>query len=234
MAKSKPSSVVGGGFFLRVIIFANGELNHQTFDIRNDDTLIAVDGGASHCLRLDLKPDIVLGDFDSLPDEEQARLAFAGSELIRYPVRKDKIDLELGLILAIERGATEVLVYAALGARWDMTVANLLLLMHPKLQGPDIRFMDGLQEICIIRAGEQITLNGHPGDTVSLIPLQGDALGISTTGLEYPLFRGTLQFGETKGVSNLLIRTLGSVSLEKGCLLCVLIHQDSSFSEKDK
>ncbi len=218
---------------MRAILFANGELNHQFIDIHNDDTLIAVDGGALHCLRLDLKPDIVLGDFDSLPDKDQERLALAGSELIRYPTRKDKIDLELGLVLAIERGATEILVYAALGARWDMTVANLLLLMHPKLQSADICFMDGLQEIRIIRAGDQITLNGQPGDTVSLIPLQGDALGISTTGLEYPLIRGTLHFGATKGVSNLLVGALGSVSLEMGCLLCVLIHQDSNISDKD-
>ncbi len=210
---------------MRIIIFANGDLNHPPNEIRHDDTLIAVDGGAWHCLNLDLKPDIVLGDFDSLPEQEQVRLAVAGSELIRYPIRKDKIDLELGLTLAIERGATEVLVYAALGARWDMTIANLLLLMHPKFLGVDIRFMDGSQEIRIIRSGEKISLNGQPGDTVSLIPLQGDAHGITTTGLEYPLDRGTLHFGATKGVSNLLIDVHGSVILEEGCLLCVLIKQ---------
>ncbi len=210
---------------MRVIIFANGELNHPPDEIRDDDTLIAVDGGAWHCLNLDLKPNIVLGDFDSLPEQEQERLAVAGSELIRYPIRKDKIDLELGLTLAIERGATEVLVYAALGARWDMTIANLLLLMHPKFLGVDIRFMDGSQEIRIIRSGEKISLNGQPGDTVSLIPLQGDAHGITTTGLEYPLDRGTLHFGATKGVSNLLNDVHGSVIFEEGYLLCVLIQQ---------
>jgi thiamine pyrophosphokinase len=211
---------------LRAIIFANGELNHLPIDIRSDDCLIAVDGGAWHCLRLGLTPDIVLGDFDSFPEQERADLAFSGSEVISYPKRKDEIDLELALILAIERGAAEVLIYAALGARWDMTMANILLLAHPKLGGADIRIMDGPQEIRLIRAGEQVTLKGQPGDTVSLIPMQRDAHGITTTGLEYPINRGTLRFGKTQGVSNLLVETQGSVTLEDGSLLCVLIHQN--------
>jgi thiamine pyrophosphokinase len=84
--------------------------------------------------------------------------------------------------------------------------------------------MDGPQVIRLIRAGEKIMLRGNQGDTVSLIPLGGDAHGITTTGLEYPLARGTLHFGATKGVSNLLIDVHGSVILEEGCLLCVLIQ----------
>jgi len=217
---------------LRAIIFANGELNHLPDDICTDDCLIAVDGGAWHCIRLGLTPDIVLGDFDSLPERERAQLAFSGSEVIRFPTRKDEIDLELALLLAIERGAAEVLIYAALGARWDMTIANLLLLTHPKLRSADIRIMDGPQVIRLIRAGEQLTLTGQPGDTVSLIPLQGDAHGITTTGLAYPLKSGTLRFGETQGVSNLLIDAQGTVTLEDGSLLCVLIHKTKSLNDK--
>ncbi len=212
---------------MRAIILANGDFNQQSVDIKSDDILIAVDGGASHCLMLDLIPDIVLGDFDSIPDQDQARLAQSEIEFIRYPKRKDEIDLELGLILAIERGATEVHVYAALGSRWDMTVANLMLIMHPKMQRAKICFFDGLQEIRTIRAGQTESLIGEPGDTISLIPLQGDAQGISTSGLAYPLVREALLFGATKGVSNVLIGTKGSISLEKGFLLCVIIHQAS-------
>jgi len=218
---------------LRAIVFANGELNHLPDDIRVDDYLIAVDGGAAHCLRLGLTPDVVLGDFDSLSEGARAQLPILGSEVIAFPVRKDEIDLELGLLHAMERGASQVLIYAALGARWDMTIANLLLLTHPKLSGVDIRIMDGPQVIRLMRSGEQIILKGQPGDTVSLIPLQGDAHGITTSGLEYPLKSGTLRFGETKGVSNLLVDVQGSVSLEDGCLLCVLIHQLESVSKRN-
>ena len=75
-----------------------------------------------------------------------------------------------------------------------------------------------------MRAGGSAEVRGRSGDTVSLIPLVGDALGVRTTGLEYPLSGETLVFGATRGVSNLLLGETALVSLESGLLLCVVIH----------
>jgi thiamine pyrophosphokinase len=220
------------GVFLRAVIIANGELNNR-LSLEPGDLLIAADGGARHCLRLGLTPDLVIGDFDSLDEAELASLAQAGAEIVRYPVRKDTTDLELALLAARERGATQVLLLAALGARWDQTIANLLLPLSAGLASLPVRLLDGNQEISILRAAAQdtppaeIEIAGQAGDTVSLIPLGGDAIGVATHGLEYPLYGETLYFGSTRGVSNLLLAGTARVALQAGILLVVIIHASS-------
>ncbi len=84
-------------------------------------------------------------------------------------------------------GADEILILGALGTRWDQTLANVMLpAAFPDL---NIRLVDGNQEFFYLRAGETITITGRPGDTLSLIPLGGEAQGITTDKLEYPLAR---------------------------------------------
>jgi len=88
-----------------------------------------------------------------------------------------------------------------------------------------IRLVDGPQEVMLLRAGAELRLRGRPGDTVSLIPLGGDAREIITQGLEYSLRGETLYFGATRGLSNVLLGEEGHVQLGHGLLLCVVIHQ---------
>jgi thiamine pyrophosphokinase len=209
--------------FLRLIIIANGEM-HAAPVVQPGDTLIAADGGARHCQRLGLIPNLLIGDFDSLDEAEVSRLQAAGTTIIRHPQRKDATDLELALSYALQAGYKEALVYGALGARWDQTLANLLLPASEALQGLRIVLVDGDQEIRLLRPGHTYRLSGQEGDLVSLIPIHGDVHGIQTQGLEYPLLRETLFFGSTRGVSNLLRAQVAQVSLEAGLLLCVLIH----------
>jgi len=208
----------------RTVIFANGEftdLNAARAALRPDDFLIAADGGASHCRALGLIPQVVIGDFDSLTAEELKALAADGVRLIQHPARKDQTDLELALAYAIEHGADDILILGALGGRWDQTLANLLLLAHPSLNEARLRVLDGAQHIYLIQ--DQTTIEGQPGDTVSLIPLRGDAQGVTTNGLEYPLTNDTLPFGSTLGVSNVLTGNRATVKVREGLVICVVI-----------
>ncbi|MBC8497221.1 MAG: thiamine diphosphokinase [Chloroflexi bacterium] len=211
---------------MRVIIFANGELQHpqSVLEIIQDgDVLIAADGGARHCLSLGLFPKLVIGDFDSLSEAELRELEEAGAEILRHPTDKDETDLELALLKAREYKPKEIIILGALGARWDMTLANLLLLAHRELGSQKIRIIDGYQELSLLRNGESMEIHGHAGDTVSLIPILGDARGISTQGLVYPLKNGTLHVGASRGVSNVMKNQYARVELEEGLLLVVLI-----------
>ncbi len=215
---------------MRAIIFANGLLNDADAvraALAPDDVLIAADGGARHCRALGLTPAVVIGDFDSLDGADLARLEAAGVRVIRHPARKDFTDLELALQHAAALGAEEVLIFAALGARWDQTLANLLLPAAPGFERVRIRLIDGPQEMMLLRGGGSLELTGAPGDTVSLIPLGGDAHGVTTHGLEYPLSAGDLQFGATRGVSNVLLGEKAAVQVKDGLLLCILIHQQA-------
>ena len=211
----------------RAVIFANGLLGNLEAarqSVRPGDLLIAANGGARHCVSLGLTPDHVVGDFDSLAGSELDELRQKGVSVHQHPARKDYTDLELALRLARDLGADEMLVLGGLGARWDQTLANLLLPAAEALAGVHIRLLDGSQEVFLLRGGESAAITGSPGDTVSLIPLGGDALGVTTAGLEYPLNGESLAFGATRGVSNLLLGETAKVHLQGGLLLCVVIH----------
>ena len=225
---------------MRAVIFANGRLN-QGDDIvtalRPDDLLIAADGGAHHCLALGLPPKIVIGDLDSLAEDDLARLKGNRATILQYPRHKDFTDLELALRYALEQRVSEILILGALGDRWDQTIANLLLpailLSMPQASPPEphsgvrISIVDGEQEIFFLRSGEKLAIRGQPGDTVSLIPLAGNAHGVTTHNLEYPLDGADLHFGSTLGVSNVLLTESGSVSMSEGLMLCIVIHESS-------
>lgn len=215
----------------RAVIFANGLLNDPESArqaILEGDLLIAADGGARHCLNLGLTPKILIGDFDSLSENELASLQAAGSEIIRHPAKKDYTDLELALQHASSLDLTEILVMGALGARWDQTIANILLPVTDDLKDIRIRIIDGSQEVTLLRDIDQLTFHGHAGDIVSLIPIGGDAFGVTTRGLEYPLDDETLYFGATRGISNVLLNKAATIQLRDGLLLCILIHLESN------
>jgi thiamine pyrophosphokinase len=215
---------------LRAVIIAGGAMPHPEQDrahVRPDDVILAADGGARHCGALGLRPAAVVGDFDSLAPSDLEALQAAGAELLRHPARKDATDLELAVRLALERGASEILLLGALGERWDQSIANLLLAGAPGLEGVDLVIRDGPQEIRVLRAGGSLELSGRPGDVVSLIPIAGDARGVTTEGLEYPLSDGRLPFGSTLGISNSLARSSARVSLGQGLLLCTVFHSSA-------
>lgn len=211
----------------RAIIFANGELPEAAVArrlIQPDDLLIAADGGARHCRALGLTPHLVIGDFDSLDADELNGLEQTGAALRRHPREKDETDLELALLEAAARGATFVIVLGAFGGRLDMTLANLLLLLHPKLAGVHIELRHGPQTAWLIRPPGGV-ISGAPGDTVSLLPLDGDVFGIVTHGLRYPLCGETLVSGPARGVSNTLTEPQARLTLTAGRLLVIHFAQ---------
>jgi thiamine pyrophosphokinase len=186
------------------------------------DLVIAADGGARMCEPLRTRPDVLIGDLDSLTPAEVARWEDAGVTVLRYPVDKDQTDLELALHLAVERGAQRITVLGALGGRWDQSMANLLLLAHPRWRDLDVVLVDGHQRAFLVhRRG---VVEGDPGDTVSLIAVASDARGVTTTGLAYPLTEGVIPFGSALGVSNRLTAPRAEIAVRQGLLLVVHIR----------
>ncbi len=110
--------------------------------------------------------------------------------------------------LAIERGATSITLLGALGGdRFDHTIANVLLLAG--FDKVPIQIIDGPSTCWLLRGPGHSTIEGQVGDLLSLLPLTGDATGIRTRGLYYPLNGETLRFGKPRGVSNVLTGETG-------------------------
>jgi thiamine pyrophosphokinase len=207
---------------MRVLVFANGEMaDSESVQrcVEEADLILCADGGTGHALALGLRPDVVIGDLDSLGDGQRDRLQRAGTRFISHPRSKDETDLELALLYAAEQGATRVTVLGARGGRIDHELGNVLLLAHPRLRKIDVRLQCGLQEGRLI--SDEAVFAGAPGDLLSLLPIGGDASGVTTSGLEYPLRNETLYFGPARGMSNVFALDAPTVRVRSGLLLAV-------------
>jgi thiamine pyrophosphokinase len=209
------------------IIFANGNFSSVANSINSNHIVIAADGGARHCWDLGINPQFVIGDFDSLSEEELIFLKSNGAELIKYSIKKDETDLELAINFAINLGCKDISVYGALGGRWDMTFANVLLLASPIYNGINFKIFGTKTTGYILRSGETQKLKSKPGTIVSIIPLGGSATGITYNGLKWPLENATLPFGTPKGVSNQTIQNVSEIYLETGIILILVIDSDA-------
>ncbi|MEI6778862.1 MAG: thiamine diphosphokinase [Chloroflexales bacterium] len=183
------------------------------------DLVIAADGGGNALYAAKIAPHLVVGDLDSLDPVAERAFQSAGIELRRFPAEKDETDLELALLLAVERGADQIDILGALGGRWDQGLANVAMLALPELAGLRVRLLDLEQEAFLVRTAAEIP--GAAGDNVSLLPLGGAAHGITTRGLHYPLVHATLHFERSRGVSNVITQPPAHVFVSEGLLLVI-------------
>lgn len=208
---------------LHAVVVGNGDFQpteRAQSAVRSAELVIAADGGARHCRALDRVPDVVVGDLDSLEKADLESLRAGGSEIVNHSTAKDETDLELALLLAVERGSEEITMLGITGGRLDMTVANVLLLTHPGLRSTTVELWVGEQTAWLLSPpGGQ--LRGERGDSVSLIPLGAAVKGITTRDLRFSLSAETLEVGPARGVSNLVTGPGPGVVFDEGQLLIV-------------
>jgi len=182
--------------------------------------VIAADEGLEHAVALGLDVSVAVGDFDSVSPETLAAAEAAGTRVERHPADKDATGLELALDAALALGASRVLVIAGDGAgRLDHLLAALLLLASPRYAGLDVDAIVGTAWIHVVRSSRE--LRGEPGDLVTLVAVNGPALGVSTEGLAYPLRGETLEPGSTRGVSNVFASDMALITIAGGVLLAI-------------
>ncbi len=208
-----------------VIILANGEaldgpMVRHAIDAADRAYVIAADGGARLAPLFNLPIHALIGDMDSLTPSEVDTIAAAGATVLRFPAEKAETDLELALYHAVEYGASWIRVIGATGGRIDQTLANMYLLALPRLEGIDVRFVAGKQDIRLLRAGEY-EFAGAKGDTLSLLPLTPSVDHIFTENLYYPLRGESLVLGPARGVSNVFTAAKAYVWVGAGLLLAV-------------
>ncbi|HET6660645.1 MAG TPA: thiamine diphosphokinase [Rubrobacter sp.] len=210
---------------MRAAIFLNGPPDSAGLLRRvagRADLVIAADGGARYALETGVVPDLVVGDMDSLGEELAREVERRGASLERHPVRKDKMDGQLAVLAARERGATVADLLCAVGGRPAALFAVPHILLAAERIGLRSTVVADRGRMFVVEAGYRM-VEGVQEDSISIFPLSGPAAGVTLEGMEYPLENASLEPGDTLGFHNELIGTEARVSVGEGAIL--VIHE---------
>jgi thiamine pyrophosphokinase len=208
---------------VRAAIFLNGSPDSSDLLRRVAglaDLIVAADGGARYALEAGVVPDLVVGDMDSLGEDLALEVERLGATLERHAVRKDKMDGQLAVLAARERGATAANLLCAVGGTLGALFAVPQILLAAERIGLRSTVVADRGRIFVIEAGAR-SVQGDPQDSVSIFPLSGPATGVTLESMEYPLENASLEPGDTLGFHNELIGREATVSVGKGAVLVV-------------
>ena len=202
----------------KCIIFCAAEFDRLAAPIEKEDYILAADGGLRHLVKLGMKPNGIIGDFDSLGYVPE------GAEV--FPVEKDDTDAMLAAKKGLELGFSEFYFYGSLdGPRLDHTVANFQTLQYLADHGAVGYLIGNDYMVTVVKDGSVTFPAGRTG-TVSVFCLGADAEGVSIKGLYYELEKGKLTAGFPLGVSNHFTEKEAVISVEQGSLLILWDRQN--------
>jgi thiamine pyrophosphokinase len=204
------------------VIVCNGNISDYKYYnkyLEKADFVICVDGGAKHIRKFGIKPDLLLGDFDSICKEDFNFFRDEGVEIAQFPREKDMTDTELAVELAITRGFASIIIIGGLGTRMDHSMANIFILRKILNMGAYGLIADEYNEIIIIK--EKIQIHREKDIKVTLLPITDRVEGVTTKGLYYPLKDATLEMGSSLGVSNEFDCETAEVTIKSGLLIVI-------------
>jgi thiamine pyrophosphokinase len=176
--------------------------------------LIAVDGGINHCHQLQLRPDFLVGDFDSADPEILKKYSQVPQKVL--PRDKDQTDLEVAVEMAFHAQIEVISIFGALQGRTDHALSNLILIS----QYPGKLFLESAEEQLFFIA-RQASFETTPGQQISLLPMNGPVKGVVTQGLKWEIQGKTLD-KHFISISNEASGYQVSVSIQEGDLLCCI------------
>ena len=195
----------------RCTIFCAGEFDEPVSEIKKEELVIAADGGYQHLHQLQIVPNVILGDFDSLgyvPEGAQV-----------FPVEKDDTDSMLAIRHGLAAGCSQFVLYGALdGPRHDHTIANYQSLCYLANHGA-IGYLVGKDVIVTAIKNSSIVFPAGTAGIFSAFCMGATAKGVTLKGFKYSLADGTLDSFFPLGVSNHFTGAEATVTVKDGCLL---------------
>jgi len=195
----------------KILLVLNGSFNKNFLvqTAKNYSFILAADGGANKCLKAGIKPNIVVGDLDSITPKNKALL----KGRLKQIARQDNSDFEKALDYLKTIKPKQVDIALSWGGRLDFGLSNFLTASN-YLKYFDIRFLFPKAVVYLLSSSAKI--KAAKGARVSLIPLE-EIQNIRTKNLVYSLENEKLPLGQ-RGLSNIAKGNF-SVNFKHGKLL---------------
>lgn len=197
----------------KAVIISAGTV--EKIDVNENDFVIAADGGYDRAKTNGISVNLSVGDMDSARNEPESDI-----ECIILKPDKDFTDTEFALREALLRGYKKIDIYGATGTRLDHTLANIFMLKRFAADDNEIRIID--KNNMVIAINREYTLSGMQGKTVSFIPADSVASGVTLKGFLFPLNDSDIELGTTLTVSNVVTESEATVKVEKGTLIMII------------
>ena len=197
--------------------------------LQPDDYFVVCDGGLNHCKPLGIKPDLIVGDFDSF-DKAELPLPTATPPangdrppgIIQLPWEKDDTDTFYAVKEALKRGFTQFLLLGVIGQRFDHSLVNISVLLYLKEQGAQATIVDDYSEMQLVGA-EPVRVSKDCAN-FSLMCVAGDVSGVTVTGAKWSLDNAQIKTSYQYGISNQVEAPEGAVvCVREGVLLLVIV-----------
>lgn len=211
----------------KCILIGAGDLTMGEISIGEEDYCIAVDGGLSYCPILNVEPDLIIGDFDSVSEQEKHAMEALKEQIperiVELPAEKDDTDMLAALKHGLELGYQDFHIYAGTGGRFEHTLANIQCLLFLKNHGATGYLVDGTGMILVLQ-NEAVTFRKEMEGYLSLFSLGKEAKGVKIQGMKYPLDGYTMTNDYPIGISNEFIGEEATISVEAGELVCMVSY----------
>lgn len=205
-------------------IFGALPINETKIDIDENDIIIAADAGLNTVNALNLTPDYVVGDFDSLGTKPSGKNVFV------YPKEKDDTDTLIAIKLGFEKGYKNFKIYGCIGGRTDHTIANIQLACYITENGGNALFYDDNNILTVIK-NTSVAFTESATGTISVFALSNEAKGVTISNLKYEIENVTLTPDFPLGVSNEFVGKHSEIKVTDG-KLCVIFNKNNEMSIK--
>lgn len=210
---------------MKVCIFTGGQIYEALLEklCVKDSFVIAADSGYNNARKMSIKPDILLGDLDSIDKTELKAHELDEIEKIIVPSIKDDTDTQLAVDTAIARKADEIVIVGGLGGRIDHTLSTVFLLEYMLDKGVSGYITDGKNRVRLMKTdGHEICLcMKREFKYLSLVSLSNECKGVSISGVFYPLNDTILERKYSYAVSNEITSELAKITLREGSMLVI-------------
>ena len=198
------------------LIISGGEYAPLPDNLKSD-YCIACDKGYRYALDSGIRPDVIIGDFDSMERPADTD----GIPVLTFPIEKDDSDTMLAIKHAMKMGLDHILIVCGLGGRLDHTIANIQSAAYVASHGGVCEILSEKEYLRTLTGGNSVSIPENSGHSLSLFSLSDSCTGLTIRGAKYNVENETIKNTFPLGLSNRWLSGPVEVSLKEGILLIV-------------